>query len=52
MTFIRSLITVSLFLAFIGLWIWAWRAERHADFADAARIPLEPDSDADQEHAP
>jgi cytochrome c oxidase cbb3-type subunit IV len=45
MNLIRTLITVSLFLAFIALWIWAWRRERHTDFADAARLPLEAEHD-------
>jgi len=44
MNLIRTLITISLFVAFIGVWIWAWRAERHTDFTAAARLPLEPDS--------
>lgn len=41
MTVIRSLITVSLFLCFIALWVWAWRSERRTDFAAAARLPLD-----------
>ena len=41
MNLLRTLITVSLFVSFIALWIWAWRAERRTDFADAARLPLE-----------
>ena len=41
MTFVRSLITVVLLVAFIALWFWAWRKERHDDFAMAARLPLE-----------
>jgi cytochrome c oxidase cbb3-type subunit 4 len=44
MTIIRSLITVTLFAAFIVMWIWAWRKERHEDFAAAARMPLEDDT--------
>ena len=41
MTIFRSLITVSLFVSFIVLWLWAWRAERSNDFAEAARLPLD-----------
>jgi|JRYE01.1.fsa_nt_gb cytochrome c oxidase cbb3-type subunit 4 len=44
MTIIRSLIAVTLFVAFIALWIWAWRSERRADFDAAARMPLEDDA--------
>jgi cytochrome c oxidase cbb3-type subunit 4 len=44
MTIIRSLITVTLFAAFIVLWFWAWRRERRADFEIAARMPLEDDA--------
>jgi cytochrome c oxidase cbb3-type subunit IV len=47
MNLIRTLITIGLFAAFIGLWIWAWRAERRADFAAAARLPLEKDTESD-----
>lgn len=43
MNLVRSLITLTLFLSFIALWIWAWRSDRHTDFAAAARLPLEGD---------
>ncbi|HEY8538951.1 MAG TPA: cbb3-type cytochrome c oxidase subunit 3 [Steroidobacteraceae bacterium] len=43
MTIVRSLITVVLFVAFVALWVWAWRKERQEDFAAAARLPLEDD---------
>jgi cbb3-type cytochrome oxidase subunit 3 len=52
MNLIRTLITVGLFAAFIGLWIWAWRAERRADFTAAARLPLEAESDPENRCAP
>jgi cbb3-type cytochrome oxidase subunit 3 len=41
MNLLRSLVTISLLVSFIALWIWAWRAERRADFAAAARLALE-----------
>lgn len=41
--FIRGLITVTLFVAFITLWYWAWSKHRLADFDAAARLPLEDD---------
>jgi cytochrome c oxidase cbb3-type subunit IV len=36
-----SLVTVVWFLAFIGVWVWAWSSRRAGDFAAAARMPLE-----------
>jgi len=44
--YIRSLLTVILFGAFICLWIWAWSKQRRAEFDAAAQLPLldgEPD---------
>ena len=37
----RGVLTVILFLAFIGMWIWAWSSKRHSDFEQAANLPLE-----------
>lgn len=42
---IRSLITVVLFVLFIGIVLWAWSSARRADFEAAARLPLEDDLD-------
>jgi cytochrome c oxidase cbb3-type subunit 4 len=42
---IRSLITVVLFVLFIGIVLWAWSNARRADFEAAARLPLEDDLD-------
>lgn len=36
----RGLLTLTLFVAFVVLWIWAWRKQREPEFADAARLPL------------
>jgi cytochrome c oxidase cbb3-type subunit 4 len=44
MNIVRSVLTVCLFVAFIALWVWAWRSERHDEFAAAARLPLEDNS--------
>ena len=38
---IRGLLTLALFLSFLGLWIWAWSSKRKAEFDAAARIPLQ-----------
>jgi cytochrome c oxidase cbb3-type subunit 4 len=40
---LRSLVTVLAFAAFIGITLWAWSGARRAQFAEAARIPLEDD---------
>ena len=37
----RGVLTVILFLAFIGMWIWAWSSKRQSDFEQAANLPLE-----------
>lgn len=39
----RGVITALLMGAFIGLVFWAWSRRRTADFAQAARLPLEED---------
>ncbi|ANO50734.1 cbb3-type cytochrome oxidase subunit 3 [Woeseia oceani] len=42
---IRGLLTVALLLLFIGVSVWAFSRRRSDDFAEAARVPLEDDSD-------
>lgn len=37
----RALITLALFLSFLGLWIWAWSGKRKSEFDAAAQIPLQ-----------
>jgi cytochrome c oxidase cbb3-type subunit 4 len=37
---VRGLLTATLLLAFVALWIWAWSKNRRADFEAAARLPL------------
>lgn len=48
---LRSLLTVALFVAFIALWVWAWRKERKADFDAAARLPFD-DGPLDDRNGP
>lgn len=51
---IRSILTTVIFLAFIGLWVWAWSRHRKADFDASAALPLEEDhymSDNSQENS-
>ena len=40
MILVRSLLTLILFSAFIGLWIWAWSKHRRTEFDAAALLPL------------
>ena len=45
-----SVLTLVLFVGFIGIIIWAWSAKRKKDFEEAARLPLddEPESPAEK----
>ena len=38
---VRALLTLTLFIAFVALWVWAWHKERRADFDAAALLPLQ-----------
>lgn len=37
----RGVLTVVLFVAFIGMCFWAWSSKRQSDFEQAANLPLE-----------
>ena len=39
----RALFTLFMFLAFIGIVLWAWSSRRTRDFDEAANLPLEDD---------
>jgi cytochrome c oxidase cbb3-type subunit 4 len=41
---LRSLATVLIFLAFLGIAAWAWSSRRRADFDAAAQLPLVDDA--------
>jgi cytochrome c oxidase cbb3-type subunit 4 len=43
MGIVRGLITLILFLLFIGLFAWTWSRRRKKDFDEAARLPLDDD---------
>lgn len=45
---VRGLLTLALFCAFLGLWIWAWSSKRKVEFEAAAQLPLQ---DVDAGHA-
>jgi len=38
---LRSIVTVVMFVFFIGVTIWAWSARNRESFDDAARLPFE-----------
>jgi cytochrome c oxidase cbb3-type subunit 4 len=40
----RALFTLLMFVAFIGVCVWAWSSRRKGDFEEAANLPLEDDS--------
>ena len=40
---LRSIITVLIFLLFIGIVVWAWSRRAQTEFAEAERIPFEED---------
>lgn len=39
--FIRGLVTLLVFVLFIGIAAWAYSAKRKSDFEDAANLPLD-----------
>ncbi len=39
----RGIITAVIFIAFIGIWAWAWSSRRKKDFDESAALPLEDD---------
>lgn len=45
---LRSLVTVSSFVLFIGIFVWAYRPARKEDFDEAAQLPFK----AEQEPRP
>lgn len=42
-TTLRTITTVALFAAFLGVWIWAWSKKRNKRFTDAANLPFADD---------
>ena len=40
---LRGLFTLFMFIAFIGIFFWAYSARRKNDFNEAANLPLEED---------
>jgi len=40
---IRGAVLITLILAFLGIWAWAWSRNRKPEFDRASRMPLEDD---------
>ena len=45
---LRSIFTVLVFAAFIGVWIWAWSGKRKKAFDEAANLPFVEDANPTQ----
>ncbi len=41
---IRGALLITLMLAFLGMWAWAWSKKRKPEFDRASQMPLEEDS--------
>ena len=41
---VRGLITVTLLVLFIGLWVYSWSKKRNQEYEAASQLPLEDDS--------
>ncbi|MEE9494157.1 MAG: cbb3-type cytochrome c oxidase subunit 3 [Gammaproteobacteria bacterium] len=39
----RGIATVLAFVAFIGVWVWAWSSKRKQAFDEAANLPFDDD---------
>jgi len=37
---LRIVVTVLSFVAFLGLWVWAWSRKNQAGFDEAAQLPF------------
>lgn len=42
---LRVMVTVLAFASFIGIVVWAWSGRRQAAFDEAARLPLDEETD-------
>jgi len=40
---LRGLFTLFMFIAFIGIFLWAYSSRRKSDFDEAANLPLQDD---------
>ena len=49
-SFMHSIWTVLVFIAFIGIVLWAYSGKRKKDFDEAARLALDDDEPSNQIH--
>jgi cytochrome c oxidase cbb3-type subunit 4 len=42
---LSGIVTAILIVLFLGVWVWAYSSRRRAQFDEAARLPLEEDSE-------
>jgi cytochrome c oxidase cbb3-type subunit 4 len=42
---LSGIVTAILIVLFFGVWVWAYSSRRREQFSQAARIPLEEDSE-------
>ncbi len=47
LTMVHAYWTVAMLVIFVGIWVWAWSSKRKTGFDEAARLPLEEDTDID-----
>lgn len=50
LTIIRSIITVLMFVIFIGICFWAWSSKRKKEFDDAANLPFADEDATDEQN--
>ena len=43
----RSIMTVVLFAAFMGIVLWAWSSKRRGDFEEASRLAVDDSEDGE-----
>ncbi len=50
LTVFRSIMTVLMFLIFIGICVWAWSSKRKKEFDDAANLPFADEDETDEQN--
>ncbi len=40
-TSLRIIVTITTFVTFVGIWLWAWLRSNQKDFDEAANLPFE-----------
>jgi cytochrome c oxidase cbb3-type subunit 4 len=50
LTLFRSIMTVLMFVIFIGICVWAWSGKRKKEFEDAANLPFADEDETDEQN--